>query len=974
MSLKTAAIILTALSLESCGEVPAPKVANRQLQQIGSRGAGPGEFIEPRGLTLTPDDHLLVADFRNYRIQLLETNGAFIRQWGAQGSEPGQFNDPTQAVMDPLGVLYVADTWNHRIQVKPPDSDWNPNWTEQSDFYAPRGLTVDRQNRLYVANTSLHKIEVFRRDGKHLATWGGKGDALDQMRDPLGLATAPDGNLVVADTGNHRIRILNPAGQTLSVIPVPDWDNGKFNEAYLAVGPDHRIYCTVPHDDCVVVFNQDGTLFSRFGESGSGPEQLSHPTGIAVDRAGLIYISDSQNNRIVKYTPPSSLQSPTAGKPDIHSELISILRILLDLTAALIVVVWIVQRILRKKGPVPVTPVVRIMPESNWDRALQVLRRQRLLLATLYICFVICVITAVNALSDGRIRQGFWLIAAGLAFAWIQELPKSVRLTTFQDRPELRRSYSWGLLFILTVLTVLLRIYRLDDIPWGINNDAAWNGMYALRILDGEPYTPFTPEAWGKCTFYFYLIALSFKWFGVDKASLYLPCITAGILAVIALFFLFRKLFGTRFAFVAAFIYSAMAWNIVFSRTGYRAILAPLCLALTIWLFFKAVDASGWWKRLSYYILSGFFIGLGLHTYFAFRGIPVMMILVGIHTWIREKRFMRRNWWGLIFYLTAGAAAFSPLARYALENRGNLASFMGRSDFLFIGNKIRTAGSLTPLWTNIRENLLMFHHQAHVGNFFNNEWPIVTYPLGLMMLIGLLIMVRHALQRGPFLLMALFAFGLLPGILSEPDAARTIMTPIPVSAFTAAGILSLVRYWKGPVGKKGAAAAVIALTAWIGVTEFKYYFYKLGSDYYAQFGYARKHTLLGYQGLELAAKNTLYISQGHFIDTPKFICYRVPGDVFTITDGEVIDVVPKERLHANLERVLNARHPPDKGVAFLFEKDIRNEPLFGRVKEFYPGGIYTEYRDKAYANDVIFYSYIVPKELLAAATVPEPES
>ena len=135
-------------------------------------------------------------------------------------------------------------------------------------------------------------------------------------------------------------------------------------------------------------------------------------------------------------------------------------------------------------------------------------------------------------------------------------------------------------------------------------------------------------------------------------------------------------------------------------------------------------------------MVSGFFIGLGLHTYFAFRGIPFMMIIVGIHTWIRKEKFMRRNWWGLLIFLLAGVAAFSPLMLYALESPENFESFMGRSDFLFIGNKVKQAGSLAPLWENIKANLLIFNYSANVGNFFNGQWPILSYPLGLFLLLG----------------------------------------------------------------------------------------------------------------------------------------------------------------------------------------------------------------------------------------------
>jgi DNA-binding beta-propeller fold protein YncE/4-amino-4-deoxy-L-arabinose transferase-like glycosyltransferase len=964
-------LILLVLCVAGCTDTSQIKTLNRQLQQIGSLGSEEGQFMEPRGLHLTPAGQILATDFRNYRIQLLDLEGNSIEQWGTKGAGPGQFNDPTCAAFDNEGNMFVVDTWNHRIQKRTAEGEWIDNWAQKGDFYAPRGIAIDNQNRVYIANTSLHNIKVFKPTGSLLATWGEAGGGYDQLKDPLGLAFGPDDNLYVADTGNQRIKILNPIGQTLNIIAVPDWAKDQFNEAYIAVGNDKKVYVTVPHQNTVLVYDSTGELFSRFGESGPGPEQLSYPSGIAVNQDGQIYISDALNNRIVKYAPPSPLVMDEGTKANPVRTVLSVLRIIVDVLALSILIIWLVKRS-GKKAPEPAEPRKVSKLGQRWAGMLNWFRKRTLILLTLYLSAILCLLAGIFAFTQEKITLGGWLIVSALIMLLIQELPRYLAQVTRQESPRIQRSLFWGLFCLLISVTLFLRVYKLDQVPWGINNDAAWNGMYALRILDGEEYTPFTQEAWGKSTLYFYMIALAFKWFGISGTTLYLPCIMAGFITVLILFLFLKYLFGIRFAFVASFIYSATAWNIVFSRTGYRAILSPICLIFTLWCFYLAADANRWWKRLLCYLVSGFFIGLGLHTYFAFRGIPFMMIIVGIHTWIRKEKFMRRNWWGLLIFLLAGAAAFSPLILYALESPENFESFMGRSDFLFVGNRVKQAGSLAPLWENIKANLLTFNYSANVGNFFNGQWPILSYPLGLLLLLGSGIFLRYFWIRGPFVTCMIFVFGLLPGILSEPDAARAAMTTVSISIFSTAGIFSLVRSWKGRFGKRFAVLIIFLLTSWTCASEFYFYFNTLGNDYFAQFGYAKKHTLIGYKGLELSKENTLYISQGHFIDTPKFICYRVPGDVFMITQGEVIDVVPEDILLANLDAVLTTEHPVDKGLAFVFENDFRNEPLFEQVKQVYPTGRYTEYSDPVYGEEPIFYTYVIPREKLHVSEPPAP--
>ena len=129
-------------------------------------------------------------------------------------------------------------------------------------------------------------------------------------------------------------------------------------------------------------------------------------------------------------------------------------------------------------------------------------------------------VSRYHCLHTGKSHSGGWSIVSAIFMLLIQELPKYLTQTTLQESRRIPRSLFWGLFCLLISITLFLRVYKLDEIPWGINNDAAWNGMYALRSLDGEEYTPFTQEAWGKSTLYFYMIALAFKWFGASGTTL----------------------------------------------------------------------------------------------------------------------------------------------------------------------------------------------------------------------------------------------------------------------------------------------------------------------------------------------------------------------------------------------------------------------------------------------------------------------
>ena len=89
---------------------------------VGGPGKDPGLFDAPRGLATAPDGSLLVADFRNNRIQHLRADGSVIGMWGSFADSSkgeaagGTFNEPWGVAVGSDGSVYVTDTWNHRVQ------------------------------------------------------------------------------------------------------------------------------------------------------------------------------------------------------------------------------------------------------------------------------------------------------------------------------------------------------------------------------------------------------------------------------------------------------------------------------------------------------------------------------------------------------------------------------------------------------------------------------------------------------------------------------------------------------------------------------------------------------------------------------------------------------------------------------------------------------------------------------------------
>jgi DNA-binding beta-propeller fold protein YncE len=132
--------------------------------------------------------------------------------------------------VDAGGTVYVADAGNHSIRAISPDGQVTtlagaeePGYVDgqglEARFNFLSGIAVDAKGNLYVADTANHSIRKITPEGEvtTLAGNGKPGDADGpvseaQFRAPEGMAVGPEGNIIVADTGNHRIRkiVLNP--------------------------------------------------------------------------------------------------------------------------------------------------------------------------------------------------------------------------------------------------------------------------------------------------------------------------------------------------------------------------------------------------------------------------------------------------------------------------------------------------------------------------------------------------------------------------------------------------------------------------------------------------------------------------------------------------------------------------------------------------------------------------------------------
>ena len=184
-------------------------------------------FRDPFGIAVAPDGAIYVSDGDTGQIWQLDEKGA--GRLVAQG-----LNTPSGLAVDKNGQLIVAETGAHTIKrINPKDgaatilggqenrAGFADGDAQTAQFNGPIGLAIAADDTIYVADTYNDRIRAIDPNGNIRTIAGGNspgfadGEAKSaRFQTPCGLAWRPDGSLLIADTGNHRLRLVAKDGST----------------------------------------------------------------------------------------------------------------------------------------------------------------------------------------------------------------------------------------------------------------------------------------------------------------------------------------------------------------------------------------------------------------------------------------------------------------------------------------------------------------------------------------------------------------------------------------------------------------------------------------------------------------------------------------------------------------------------------------------------------------------------------------
>ncbi|OGD15995.1 MAG: hypothetical protein A2W20_07675, partial [Candidatus Aminicenantes bacterium RBG_16_66_30] len=219
-------------------------------------------------------------------------------------SGPGAWGKSPKVALEPVLTLGDVDTADENLA-----------------FFMPSAIAVDGAGNLYVLDTGNHRVQKFSPDGKHLATFGRRGQGPGEFQYPAWLAVDGKGFIYVTDPNNQRIQVLTPDGKDHKAIKGLEQGAGPVflgtNGELVTGAPRMRFIMNRGEETpaappkLVKVLDADGKPVREFGEPRDFDNEMldnaANEALMAVDGAGQVYLAFTAQNKIEKYASDGKL-------------------------------------------------------------------------------------------------------------------------------------------------------------------------------------------------------------------------------------------------------------------------------------------------------------------------------------------------------------------------------------------------------------------------------------------------------------------------------------------------------------------------------------------------------------------------------------------------------------------------------------------------------------------------------------------
>ena len=278
---------------EHIKEFPPVEIKERcfkPLRIIGERAIEGLQLSKPWGVTVNDSNEIFVSDTNNNRIVVFNEDGEFIRSFGQN-----VLGRPNGVLCDNMGRIFVTSIINNEIFVFGQSGEYISTFHNGSLLSEPRGISFDAHGNLIVCDAGNECVRFFSPDGNIFKTIGA-----GRLRMPLD-CVCHKGKVIVSDRETHLIRVYNyrRCARVLKKFVTHGTGDGEVTHPTgLAVDKMGHLLVCCSGNHRVQVFTLDGKFVAKFGEYGQELGQMFSPSSVSVLKSGRIVVCEFENNRL----------------------------------------------------------------------------------------------------------------------------------------------------------------------------------------------------------------------------------------------------------------------------------------------------------------------------------------------------------------------------------------------------------------------------------------------------------------------------------------------------------------------------------------------------------------------------------------------------------------------------------------------------------------------------------------------------
>jgi len=500
---------------------------------------------------------------------------------------------------------------------------------------------------------------------------------------------------------------------------------------------------------------------------------------------------------------------------------------------------------------------------------------------------------------------------------------------------------------VLAVIAVILffNFYRLDSVPPEMLSDQAEKLLDIHDILNGERSVYF-PRNTGREVIHFYLSAAYMALFNMDVSFLNLKVVAvfANLLTLLFIY-LFGKEFANKWVGLAAVLFAGMAyWPLLFTRLALRIPYYPLFVAPVLYFLIRGLRR----QNIHDILLTGLFLGLGLHGYTPFRIVPFLIVIGTVIYFFRQstREHKLSAVFSLVLIAFVSLLIFLPLLRYWLANpelfayrafsrlTGMEVSFQGHPIVIFFQNFWKA--SVMFFW----DNGVIWAHSVP-GR------PALEFVGGALYFIGIIsVIIRYIRERDwrDLLILVAIPILLMPSILSiaypgeNPSLNRTAGAVVPVFLMIGLSVETIARsIWQKCASRSGTIASVLVVLFLVigsALGNFNLVFNQWATIYQASSWNTSEIGKVAALFIDsLGSPETTYVvGYPHWVDS-RLVAINAgyPGMDFAIFPEYIPDTVPDPRskmfflstIDTESQDLLQSTY--QNGVLWRYDSDVENK-------------------------------------------------